>query len=83
MDDITKIIDSDVNETTVNWTELQATDNSGDVFLTFRTHSPGSTFPIGITTVTYTFTDSSNNTASRSFNVIVIKRKFTKDTKYM
>ena len=81
VDDITKIIGSNVNETTVTWTEPTATDNSGSVFLRFQTYAPGSAFPIGITKVTYIFSDSSENNASTSFNVIVIRRKFTKDTK--
>ena len=40
---------------------------------------PGSLFPVGSTTVTYTFVDSSGNTASTSFNVVVVEEcKFIK-----
>jgi len=56
-------------EATVNWTAPTATDNcsatiSGD-------HAPGSTFPIGTTTVTYTATDEAGNTSLCSFTVTV------------
>ena len=34
-------------------------------------HNPGDTFPIGITTVTYTATDPYGNLATTSFNVVV------------
>ena len=54
----------------VPWTEPTATDNSGNQTLT-QTHQPGSPFPIGITTVTYTSTDPIGNTATCSFDVTV------------
>ena len=57
--------------TNVIWTEPTATDNSGSVTLTARSHFPGQFFPVGSTTVTYTFSDGSGNIASTSFNVIV------------
>ncbi len=58
--------------TTATWTEPTATDNSGVVTLTGRTHAPGSTFNLGVTQVTYTFTDGSGNSATCTFNVIVV-----------
>ena len=36
-----------------------------------RSHSPGTTFPIGVTLVNYTFTDIFNDTAWCNFTVIV------------
>jgi large repetitive protein len=59
----------------VSWIEPSATDNctlsSGLVWT--KSHTPGSVFPIGITTVTYTARDASNNvSAVCSFNVTII-----------
>jgi len=59
----------------VTWTEPTATDNctpSGNLVWS-KSHTPGSTFPAGTTTVTYTATDASNNSSlACSFNIIVI-----------
>lgn len=55
---------------TVSWTPPVATDNCGTVILT-STHEPGSAFPLGSTTVTYTATDAAGNTAQCSFDVLV------------
>ena len=55
---------------TATWTEPTATDNSGMVTLTSDYISGGS-FPVGTTTVTYTATDESGNTAECDFDVIV------------
>ena len=65
-------INTDVGlaSTEVTWTEPTASDNSGIVTLT-SSHSPGSTFDIGSTTVTYTATDDTSNTASDTFTVTV------------
>ncbi|WP_040401415.1 HYR domain-containing protein, partial [Cecembia lonarensis] len=54
----------------VNWTAPTATDNSGSVTLTSN-FEPGSFFPVGSTTVTYTATDAAGNTAICSFAVTV------------
>ena len=54
----------------VSWTPPTATDNCGGVTFT-TTHQPGASFPKGTTTVTYTFTDSHNNSSTCSFNVTV------------
>lgn len=56
--------------TTVNWTAPSTSDNCGDVTLT-SSHAPGSSFPRGTTTVTYTATDDYGNVATCSFNVVV------------
>jgi hypothetical protein len=54
------------------WTEPTAIDNcQGAMTFTTRSHAPGSLFPVGSTTVTYTFTDSSGNTSTCSFVVQV------------
>lgn len=56
------------------WTEPIATDNctsNGDIIWT-KSHTPGSVFPVGTTTVTYTATDlEGNESAVCSFDVIV------------
>ncbi|MBN2777226.1 MAG: HYR domain-containing protein [Bacteroidales bacterium] len=57
----------------VTWTEPTATDNctsSGNITWT-KSHLPGATFPVGVTTVTYEAEDEAGNTASCSFNVTV------------
>ena len=54
----------------VTWTEPTATDNSGIVALT-SSHSPGSTFDIGTTDVTYTAIDDAGNTVSDTFTLTV------------
>ena len=54
----------------VSWIPPSATDNSGIQTLT-TTHEPGSAFPIGLTTVTYTSTDPSGNTMECTFDVNV------------
>jgi gliding motility-associated-like protein len=56
---------------TATWAAPTATDNCGTV-ITSSTHNPGDFFPVGTTTVTYTFTDAASNNATCSFNVIVI-----------
>jgi len=60
-----------VCQAVVNWIQPTASDNCpGVTFAT--THGPGSTFPLGTTTVTYTATDASGNSATCSFNVTVV-----------
>jgi len=54
----------------VNWTEPTASDNTAVESLT-STHTPGDDFPVGTTTVTYTATDLSGNSATCSFDVTV------------
>ena len=69
--DIFTTVPSGSTGTTISWTEPTATDDSGVVTLTGRTHQPGTFFNVGTTTVTYTFTDGSGNSATTSFNVVV------------
>ena len=54
----------------VTWTEPTVTDNSGFYTLT-SSHSFGSSFSIGITTVSYTVVDGAGNTVTYSFNITV------------
>lgn len=53
----------------VNWSPPSFTDNC--VVTVTQTHSPGASFPLGITTVTYTGKDTFGNTATCSFDVVV------------
>jgi hypothetical protein len=57
----------------VSWTEPTALDNcSGALTYSTRSHAPGSSFPVGSTTVTYTFTDACSNTSTCTFTVTVV-----------
>ena len=53
----------------VTWIEPTAFDNSGRQPTISRSHQPGQNFPVGISQVTYTFTDSSGNEAQCSFTI--------------
>ena len=58
---------------TATWTEPTAGDNcSTSIAYDSRSHAPGSTFPVGTTTVTYVFKDAAGNTTNCSFNITVI-----------
>ena len=57
---------------TATWTPPTATDNCNPTVNITSTHNPGATFPLGTTTVTYTATDGSGNSATCSFTVTVI-----------
>ena len=52
----------------INWTPPTAEDNCSVETLE-STHQPGALFSVGVTTVTYTATDASGNTAQCSFTV--------------
>jgi hypothetical protein len=56
----------------MSWTAPTATDNCTAVTSTVS-HAPGSAFPVGITGVTYTFTDGHGNENKCQFKVEVIK----------
>ena len=56
---------------TVSWTPPAASDNSGEAVTLTSDYSPGDTFPIGTTTVTYTATDTYGNSATSTFIVVV------------
>ncbi len=53
------------------WTAPTAVDNCGSVTST-SSHNPGDLFPVGTTTVTYTFTDAHSNSSACTFDVTVI-----------
>ncbi|MDZ7738591.1 MAG: HYR domain-containing protein [Bacteroidales bacterium] len=68
--DINVSADAGSCDAAVSWTEPTATDNcSLDDFSS--SHTPGSTFSVGTTTVTYTATDDCGNTSLCSFDVTV------------
>ena len=46
-------------------------DNSGESLVAFSDHPSGSSFPLGLTTVLYSATDSSGNTGTCRFGVTV------------
>ncbi|XP_022111742.1 hyalin-like, partial [Acanthaster planci] len=54
-----------------SWVEPTAVDNSGGTVTVTSSRSPGQSFPLGTTQVTYTFTDPSQNTATCTFAVTV------------
>jgi gliding motility-associated-like protein len=55
------------------WAEPSAVDNcSGSLTYFSRSHTPGSDFPVGTTTVTYIFKDAAGNESSCSFDVTVV-----------
>ena len=55
----------------VSWTEPTATDNCTPTLTINRSHAPGSIFPVGTTTVSYTTTDAAGNTGTCDFDVTV------------
>ena len=67
---ITQNTDDSLPTAIVSWTQPTATDNSGSQTLT-STHSPGSSFAIGVTHVDYICVDSSGNKVVESFTVTV------------
>ncbi|XP_038068280.1 mucin-3A-like isoform X2 [Patiria miniata] len=70
--DITITVPYGEEEAVVNWDEPTSTDNSGSTLQT-PSRPSGSTFPVGNTPVTYTFTDPSGNIYERTFNVNVVQ----------
>ena len=63
-------IDSGLPTAIIDWTEPSATDNSGSQTLT-SSHTPGSSFSIGVTSVEYRAVDSAGNEAVASFTVTI------------
>ena len=59
----------------VTWTEPTATDNSGLQTLT-STHSPGSTFSIGVETIQYDAVDPYGNNVVETFTVTINGRVY-------
>jgi len=57
----------------VSWTQPTAVDNCESSLSFFsRSHAPGASFNLGMTTVTYQFKDNEGNTSSCSFTVKVV-----------
>ncbi len=54
----------------VTWDLVKATDNCGIVSFTSN-HQSGETFPLGVTTVTFTAADRNNNTSTASFTITI------------
>ncbi len=57
--------------TTATWTAPTATDNCSSTVSVTSTHTPGASFPVGITGVTYTFKDQYNNQNQCQFRIDV------------
>ncbi|XP_071845663.1 uncharacterized protein [Apostichopus japonicus] len=71
-DDIVRFVAIGGMSDPITWLEPVAVDNSNEEPAMATTHRPGSTFPLGVTTVTYRFTDGAGNVASCMFQVSVI-----------
>ncbi|MGM0666029.1 MAG: gliding motility-associated C-terminal domain-containing protein [Bacteroidota bacterium] len=70
-EDITVSADPVTCDATVSWTEPTATDNCSLAAFT-ASHTPGTTFAQGTSTVTYTATDDCGNTTICTFDINVI-----------
>lgn len=68
---IIEIAPGDQSGSTVSWAEPRAQDDDG-IPTRGRTHVPPELFPIGITDVEYTFTDSGGLVASCRFTVTIL-----------
>ncbi|XP_071814131.1 uncharacterized protein [Apostichopus japonicus] len=68
---VLETVELGVTSVPVFWVEPTVTDISGTERLDDRSHQPGQPFIVGSTTVTYVFSDASNNIARCIFNVIV------------
>ncbi|XP_071824179.1 uncharacterized protein [Apostichopus japonicus] len=68
---ITEIAPGDQSGSTVSWEEPRAQDDDG-IPTRGRTHVPPELFPIGITDVEYTFTDSGGLVSSCRFTVTIL-----------
>ena len=73
VEDIQQTIELGGTSANIFWIEPTASDLSGIATLESRSHNPGSTFPVGQTTVTYVFTDSAGNTATCLFCLEIIQ----------
>lgn len=73
----TVVIELGTPGTMVFWQEPIANDLSNNVVLVSQTHMPNAFFPVGNTTVTYVYQDSSNNRANCQFVVSVLTGEFT------
>ena len=70
--DIVQPTDAGLATAVVNWAEPTANDNAPGATITRAAGpAPGSTFPIGVTTITYEAEDASGNVVSASFTVTI------------
>ncbi|NOR29025.1 MAG: HYR domain-containing protein, partial [Lutibacter sp.] len=69
--DLTAEASGNTCQSVVSWPALSATDACSGMKSFVSTHSPGSLFSVGTTTVTYTATDNNDNVSTCTFNVIV------------
>ena len=67
------MIPLNAGSTNVPFTDCTATDNSGSVSLTSRSHNPGQRFTTGQTRVEYVFSDPSQNSVTCGFSVNVVE----------
>ena len=72
---VTAIAPQGSSSASASWTEPTATDNSGGVVTRSSNRSPGQSFSLGNTQITYTFTDPSGNQAFCRFTVTVLSGK--------
>ena len=68
---VTAIAPQGSSSASASWTEPTATDNSGGAVTRLSNRSPGQSFSLGNTQITYTFTDPSGNQAFCRFTVTV------------
>ena len=68
--------DSGMPTAVVSWQQPSATENSGEPVTIFSNFNSGDTFPIGVTTVTFTATDTSGNANSARFTITVTGKMF-------
>ncbi|PIK47309.1 hypothetical protein BSL78_15809 [Apostichopus japonicus] len=77
--DIQEMIELGAADPTIFWVEPRAMDLSATRIVS-QSNSPGQTFPVGSTVVTYSFADTSDNDAICSFTVTVITMDTTPPT---
>ncbi|MEO9796534.1 MAG: LamG-like jellyroll fold domain-containing protein, partial [Crocinitomicaceae bacterium] len=68
---ISQVADASGCTSNVTWTAPTATDNCSASPTISASHAPGSSFGLGTTTVTYTFTDDAGNMSTCSFDVTI------------
>lgn len=77
--DLTETVPLGSAGTVVTWVEPQVSDNSGIVNLISQTHTSGSFFVVGDTSVIYTYADPTDNRVICSFVISVIEGRFSMD----
>ncbi len=58
------------------WPEPVAFDDSGNAYLNEKSHTSGSAFPVGVTNVTYSYSDLAGNVGRCSFTITVESGKY-------